>query len=99
MISQPEPATAEWYHLMAALDTLRAAGFAVQAPAWARMASLSTSEVAQLLSVGPDGARGVMRQLPGTYTMPSGDLRCLAADLAAWQAQRRLERPAVARAA
>ncbi len=67
--------------LLAALETLGAAGFSLTGPAVDRLSLLSVRKVSQLLEVGPDKARAIMRELPGSVMLPGGDLRARASDL------------------
>lgn len=69
------------HQLLAALETLGAAGFSISAPSADRLALLSVRSVARLLEVGEDKARAVMRELPSTVMLPGGDLRARASDL------------------
>lgn len=70
--------------IVAAIETLGAAGFSFSGPASERLALLSSARVAQLLDVGPAKAREIIRALPGSVMLPGGDLRCRAAELERW---------------
>lgn len=72
------------HQLVAAIETLSAAGFSVSGPAAERISLLSSSRVAQLLDVSMARARDIMRDLPGSVMLPGGDLRCRVQDLERW---------------
>jgi len=78
----------------AALETLRAAGFTLQAPATERVRLLSPSDVAAAVGCGLDRARAIIQQLPRSVRLPGNDLRARPDDLDAWIDSHRIERRA-----
>lgn len=74
----PQPSRVQ---VMAALETIAAAGFSISPPAADRLALLSVKRVAQLLEVGEDKARAIVRDLPGSVILPGGDVRARVADV------------------
>ncbi len=70
--------------VVAAIETLSAAGFSFSGPAAERISLLSSSRVAELLDVSMARARDIMRDLPGSVMLPGGDLRCRVQELERW---------------
>lgn len=72
--------------IMAALETLGAAGYSLQPPASERVRLLSAAQVQELLGCGEHRARDIMREA-GAVMLPGGDLRVRLQALDAWIAR------------
>ena len=70
--------------IQAAIETLAAAGWRLQAPAGERIRLLSVAQVADLLEVGENRAREIVRSLPGSVLLPGNDLRARAHEVESW---------------
>lgn len=70
--------------VMAAVETLTAAGFRIVGPAVERMRLLSVADIQEVLGVGEGKAREILRAMPGAVMLPGGDLRVSAVEVEKW---------------
>jgi hypothetical protein len=70
--------------ISSACDTLRAAGWVMEAPASRSLALLTIGELRIVLRVGLKKARRVAVSLPGTVYLPGGDIRVRVKDVATY---------------
>lgn len=70
--------------IVAAAETLSAAGFTIRHPVSDRLQLLTVDEVRRILVCGEGKAREIVRSLPRPVMLPGGDLRARACELEAW---------------